>query len=118
MKVYQAFILLILISYIYCAKSYCASGKYEISPTKAEDCTKANNDGGYCCFQKGKDNSDKYCIPVGPNAYKYISDQVKLNKKCYQGSNDDDCDKYDDFSIECNSSYLILSSLIIILLFL
>ena len=114
MKVYQTLILLILISYIFSAKSYCNS-KAEASPTKADDCNKGNNDGGYCCFLQGKNL--KTCTPVGPNAYKYISDQVKLNKKCYP---DDfgECEKYDDYSIDCKSSYLVLSSLIIILLFL
>ena len=113
MKIYQAFILLILTS-IYSAKDYCDPSKDTSNPSKAEDCNKANHDGGYCCFVQRKDS--KICGEFGPNQYKYIPDMVKFNKKCYDSG--DDCEKYDDYSIDCNSSYLVFSSLMIILLFL
>ena len=115
MKTYQTFILLILISYIYSRKSYCDYTKTESSPSKAEDCSKGTENGGHCCFIKRK--SDNVCGGFGPNEYKYIPDTVKLNKKCYD-NDEDDCIKFDDYSIDCKSSYLVFSSIMIILLFL
>ena len=115
MNRYHSFILLILITFIY-SKDYCDSTKITQPPTKAEDCNKGNHDGGYCCFIKGR--STNYCQEFGPNEYKYISDQVKYGKKCTRTTDGDDCDKFDDFSIDCKSSYLVFSTLMIILLFL
>ena len=115
MKTYQTFILLILISYIYSRKYYCDYTKTEASPTKAEDCNKANINDGHCCFIKGK--SSNGCGSYGPKAYKYIPDQVKFTKKCYD-NDEDDCIEFDDYSIDCKSSYLVFSSIMIILLFL
>jgi hypothetical protein len=113
MKIYQAITILILISYIYSA-SYCDS-KAPTSPNKAEDCTSHKENGGYCCFVKSK--LGNYCNDYGPNQYKYIKDYVKLGKKCSTSTNGD-CEEYKDYSIECKSSYLVLSLLSLILLFL
>lgn len=44
---------------------------------------------------------------------------VKLNKKCnYDLGNKDDCEEDKDYSIDCKSSYLVLSLLSLILLLL
>jgi hypothetical protein len=113
MKIYQAITLLILITYIY-STSYSDSNA-ATSPTKAEDCTSHKANGGYCCFVKSKVGN--YCNDYGPNQYKYIKDYVKLGKKCSTSTNGD-CEEYKDYSIECKSSYLVLSLLSLILLFL
>jgi hypothetical protein len=113
MKFYQAITILILISYIYAA-SYCDANAPN-SPTKVEDCTSHKANGGYCCFVKEKSGND--CDGIGPNAYKYVKDYVKYHKKCYPKS-DGDCEEYKDFSIDCKSSYLVLSLFSLILLFL
>ena len=114
MKTYQAIAILILISYIYAA-SYCDNNNRPTPPTKADDCTSHKANGGYCCFVKGKDVN--YCSGTGPNEYKYVKDLVKYMKKCYPKS-DGDCEEYKDYSIECKSSYLVLSLFSLILLFL
>ena len=115
MKTYQALILFILISYIY-SKSFCDTSKLSSgTPSKADDCNKGDNDGGHCCLVKY--SAGNSCLGFGSNEYKYISDYVKYMKKCYPKS-DDDCEKNDNFSIECKSSYLVFSSLLLILLFL
>ena len=112
MKIYQAITILILISYIYAA-SYCENKPD--SPTKAEDCSSHKANGGYCCLMKDKDGSE--CTGLGPNEYKYVKDYVKYFKKCYPKS-DGDCEEYKDYSIDCKSSYLVLSLFSLILLFL
>jgi hypothetical protein len=114
MKIYQVITLLILITYIY-STSYCGSSALTSTPTKAEDCTSHKANGGYCCFVKSK--LGNYCDDYGPNQYKYIKDYAKLGKKCSPSSNGD-CEEYKDYSIECKSSYLVLSLLSLILLFL
>jgi len=111
MKTYQAITILILISYIYA--DYCENEP--TSPTKADDCTSHKANGGYCCFVKEKSGNE--CNGYGPNQYKYIKDYVKYFKKCYPKS-DGDCEEYKDFSIDCKSSYLVLSLFSLILLFL
>lgn len=113
MKTYQAIAILILISYIYAA-SYCDNNA-AASPTKAEDCTSHKANGGYCCFVKGTVGNT--CSGKGPNEYKYLKDYIKYLKKCYPSS-DGDCVEYKDFSIDCKSSYLVLSLFSLILLFL
>lgn len=112
MKTYQAITILILISYIYAG--YCDNSA--ASPTKAEDCTSHKANGGYCCFVKTK--AGNYCGPYGPNEFKYVKDYAKLGKKCSPTSDSDDCVEYKDYSIECKSSYLVLSLFSLILLFL
>ena len=112
MKIYQAISILILVSYIY-TTDYCDS--YPNSPSKAEDCTSHKANGGYCCFIKSK--SGNSCGENGPKSYKYIKDFVKLYKKCNIGIGDD-CEEDKDYSIDCKSSYLVLSLLSFILLFL
>jgi len=111
MKIYQAITILILISYIY--TEFCDSNWS--NPTKTEDCTNHKVNGGYCCFIKTKNGNT--CSGYGPKSYKYIKDYVKLGKKCSEGT-DDDCVEDDSYSIDCKSSYLVLSLLSLILLFL
>ena len=118
MKRYQALILLILFN-IYTSKDYCDPSKYLtiINPKKAEDCISASHDGGYCCYVKLKYGNA--CRPVGPNEYKYIADEAVIHKKCSPKYDfQDDCEEYEDYSIECKSYYLVysLSSLILLLL--
>ena len=113
MKIYQAITILILISYIYA--SYCDNSAVS-SPTKAEDCTSHKANGGYCCFVKAR--AGNYCYDYGPNEYKYVKDYVKLGKKCHPSATSGDCEEYKDYSIDCKSSYLVLSLLSLILLFL
>jgi hypothetical protein len=115
MKFYQAITILILISYIYAA-SYCdTNAPAPGSPTKAEDCSSHKANSGYCCLVKEK--SGNLCSGLGPNEYKYVKDYVKYSKKCYPKL-DGDCEEYKDFSIDCKSSYLVLSLFSLILLFL
>jgi hypothetical protein len=112
MKIYQAITILILVSYIYTV-DYCEN---EVSPpTKVEDCTSHKANGGYCCFVKSKGGD--FCDEFGPKSYKYISDYAKLGKKCNRALGDD-CEEDKDYSIDCKSSYLVLSLLSFILLFL
>jgi len=113
MKIYQAITILTLISYAYMDK-YCS--KSIDSPTKVEDCTNVKAGGGYCCLVKsyGKNGCEGY----GPNAYKNINNFVKAFKKCNIMTDEDDCKEDSDFSIDCKSSYLVLSLLSLILLFL
>ena len=113
MKIYQSIIILILVSYIYTV-DYC-DGKETTPPTKAEDCTSHKANGGYCCFIKSKKGNS--CGEYGTKSYKYIKDFVKLNKKCNMELGDD-CEEDKDYSIDCKSSYLVLSLLSLILLFL
>ena len=113
MKIYQAITILILISYAY--TDYYCDGNESGSPTKADDCTSHKANDGYCCFIKSKGGND--CEGYGPREYKYIKDMVKLYKKCSEGSGHD-CEEDDSFSIDCQSSYLVLSILSLILLFL
>ena len=113
MKIYQAITILILISYIYA--SYCDNDAFTKTPTKAEDCTSHKANGGYCCFVKAK--AGNYCSGHGPNEYKYVKDYVKLGKKCHPSATSGDCEEYKDYSIDCKSSYLVLSLLSLILLF-
>ena len=113
MKIYQAITILILISYIY--SDYCSSSASTSTPTKAEDCTSHKENGGYCCFTKTKIGNS--CVGYGPNEFKYVKDYAKIGKKCSPASSGD-CEEYKDYSIECKSSYLILSLLSLILLFL
>ena len=113
MKIYQAITILILVSYAY--NDYCDADVP--SPTKAEDCTSHKANGGYCCFEKNKIKSS--CYGYGPKAYKAIKEMVKLGKKCnFDISDSGDCEEDKDYSIDCKSSYLILSLLSLILLFL
>ena len=114
MKIYQAISILILVSYIY-TTDYCDS--YPDSPSKAEDCNSHKANGGYCCFVKSKKEND--CIGYSTNEYKAIKEMVKLNKKCnYDLGNKGDCEEDKDYSIDCKSSYLVLSLLSLILLLL
>ena len=113
MKIYQAITILILISYIYA--SYC-DNSVPNSPAKAEDCSSHKTNSGYCCFVKAKGGN--YCSSYGPNEYKYVKDYVKLGKKCHPSATSGDCEEYKDYSIDCKSSYLVLSLLSLILLFL
>ena len=115
MKIYQAIAILILVSYIYTDSSYYCSDSPE-SPTKAEDCNKLKANGGYCCYESGK--GFKTCTGYGPNEYKYIKDMVKLYKKCSEADSGHDCEEDKDYSIDCKSSYLVLSLLSLILLYL
>jgi len=113
MKIFQAITILTLISYAYMDK-YCSK---EVDPaSKLEDCTNIKAGGGYCCLVNsfGK----KYCEGYGPNAYKNINNLVKAMKKCNMNSDGDDCKEDSDFSIDCKSSYLVLSLLLLLLLFL
>ena len=114
MKIFQAISILILVSY-YTAQ-YCDS--YPDSPSKAEDCNSHKANGGYCCLVKS--NSKNECVGYSTNEYKAIKEMVKFNKKCnYKKSkNDDDCEEDKDYSIDCKSSYLVLSLLSLILLLL
>ena len=115
MKVYQTLAFLLLINYIICDKDYC-KGVTGI-PGKAEDCTSKKNDGGYCCFVKGRYVNS--CDAVGPESYKHIVDFAKYMKKCYPKKDDyNDCEEYKDYSIDCSSSYLIFSLLSLLILFL
>ena len=112
MKIYQAITILILVSYIYTV-DYCEK---EVSPpTKVDDCTSHKANGGYCCFVKSKGGNR--CDEFGPKSYKYVKDFVKLAKKCNTAIGDD-CEEDKDYSIDCKSSYLVLSLLSFILLFL
>lgn len=111
MKIYQSITILILISYVY--TGYCDTEN--ISASKAEDCNSHKSNNGYCCFVKSK-NGNK-CEGFGPNEYKAIKEIVNLNKKCNYDIGDD-CGEDSDYSIECKSSYLVLSLLSLILLFL
>ena len=92
MKIYQTFILLILI-FIYPVKDYSDPIKDTSNPLKAKDCNKANKHSDYTCFIEGK--NIKACGDYGPNKYKYIPDIVKLRKKCYKSA--DESEEYDDF---------------------
>ena len=115
MKVYQTLAFLLLINYIICDKNYCKGAPSD--PTKADDCTSKKNDGGYCCFVKYRDS--KECEAYGPERYKHIVQYAKYLKKCHpKKDDDDDCEEYKDFSIECSSSYLIFSLLSLLILFL
>jgi len=113
MKIYQAIIILILVSYI-STNSYC-DGKETTPPTKAEDCTNHKANGGYCCFVKSKGGNE--CEGYGPKGIKYVKDFAKIYKKC-NFEVGDDCEEDKDYSIDCKSSYLVLSLLSLILLFL
>ena len=112
MKIYQAIIILILVSYIF--TGYC-DGQQTTSPTKADDCTSHKANGGNCCFIKSKDGNT--CEGYGPKGIKYVKDLVKIYKKCNFAVGDD-CEEDKDYSIDCKSSYLVLSLLSLILLFL
>jgi len=117
MKIYQSITILILVSYVY--TKYCDASKPE-NPTKTDDCTSHKANDGYCCFEKSKGGN--YCAGYGPKAYKAIKEFVKLNKKCNidlaEDEGSDDCVEDKDYSIDCKSSYLVLSLLSLILLFL
>lgn len=114
MKVYQTLTFLLLINFI-CSKNYCLNDPP--SPSKTEDCSSKKNDGGYCCFVKGR--AGNTCGEFGPESYKHIPELVKYYKKCYPKQGDsDDCEEYKDYSIDCNSSYLVFSLLSFLLLFL
>ena len=65
-----------------------------------------------------KEKSGNKYNGIGPNEYKYLKDYVKYFKKCYHSSEHDDCEECKDFSIDCKSSYLVLSLFSLILLFL
>ena len=112
MKIYQAITILILVSYIY--SSYC-DGSQPTSPTKADDCNSHKANSGYCCFVKSKGGNE--CEGYGPKGIKIVKDLVKVYKKCNLGVRDD-CEEDKDFSIDCKSSYLVLSLLSLILLLL
>jgi len=117
MKIYQVIIILILVSYIYNSDTdyYCDNPAGD-PPTKADECTSHKANGGYCCYVSNK--NDKYCIGYGPKEYKYVKDYVKLGKKCSSTDSGHDCEENKDYSIDCKSSYLVLSLLSLILLFL
>jgi hypothetical protein len=114
MKFYQAITILILISYVFTDTSYCDNGK-PTSPSKAEDCNSHKTNGGYCCLVKS--SKENKCSGLGPNEYKAIKEMVKLYKKCNYDIGDD-CGEDKDYSIDCKSSYLVLSLLSLIILFL
>ena len=116
MKIYQAITILILVSYIYTDSDYYCDGNQGDPPTKADECTSHKANGGYCCYETGKGFKD--CSGYGPNEYKYIKDMVKLYKKCSETDSSHDCEEDKDYSIDCKSSYLILSLLSLILIFL
>ena len=115
MKFFQAITILLLVSYVYMT-DYCS--KDVTSPTKTEDCTSVKAGEGYCCFVKS--NGKNRCEPIGPTFYKNIKDYAKFFKKCNleKGDNEGDCKEDSDFSIDCKSSYLVLSLLSLLLLFL
>ena len=114
MKIYSIFILVLLITFIHTDdddSNYCGS---ESSPSSAKDCQnhKVPTSMKYCCFVSGKDKNgkeSKHCIPLSEDSYnnikKYIEDAEKLS------------DGGKIKKLDCNSNYLKLS-LISLLLFL
>ena len=86
------------------------------SPSKAKDCHDAEPGDGYykCCYSIGKlkgENKEKGCLPIKKEEYddidKYISDSKKQIGE----------EKVEKLDIDCNSKYLVLS-VISLLLFL
>ena len=117
MKIYQIIILLILVGYIYLDDSIYCNGSEPNAPSKAEDCSIYSTKGGHCCFIHSI-NGD-FCYGFGPRPYRAISEIVKSQKKCNSDMSDYGyCLKDKNYSIDCKSSYLALSSLLLILLIL
>jgi len=66
-----------------------------------------------------KSKKGNECTGFSTTEYKAIKEIVKLNKKCnYDIKENGDCEEDKDYSIDCKSSYLVLSLLSLILLFL
>ena len=85
------------------------------APSKASDCHDSTDKDQYyrCCYMYAKDKSGqeaKMCVPVDEATYKDIGKTIDEEKKKYK-----DLDK---FEFDCNSKYVSLSILSLILLLL
>ena len=87
----------------YCGTSY---------PSKREDCTNSQLATGYthCCYETYKllTVSYSFCVPITDEQYKSIEDAIDTYKKAISGVG--------DFSFDCNSNYIALSLLSLLLL--
>jgi len=81
-------------------------------PSKREDCTSSQLQTGYthCCYETYKvlTVSSSFCIPITEEQYKAIGDYIDTAKKAISSVG--------DFSFDCNSNYITLSLLSLLLL--
>lgn len=85
------------------------------APTKASECNDATDKTSFyrCCYMYVKDKAGtevKMCVPIDEATYKEIGKTIDEKKKAYS-----DLDK---FEFDCNSKYVALSILSLILLLL
>ena len=85
------------------------------APTKASDCHDSTDKDQYyrCCYMYEKDKSGqevKMCVPIDEASYKEIGKAIDEQKKQYPN--------VDKFQFDCNSKYVALSVLSLILLLL
>lgn len=114
MKTYSIFIFVMLTSFIFTddsAKKYCGG----TDAKSAKDCKNLELISGYshCCYLDGKDkdgNDSKGCVPVTEENYNKIKDYIDSLKKLSNGGKIN--------KLDCNSNYLKISliSLLLILL--
>ena len=104
-------LLALLVSYITCRTCL----DFTTAVTKKSDCNDATDKSAYyrCCYIYVKDKSGvevKTCLPVDKATYDDIGKAVDAQKKAYN-----DIDK---FEFDCNSKYVTLSILSLVLLLL
>ena len=110
----QYFFLILIIAKIYCDDDYYCSS--QPSSPSADECKKVKTGSGYCCYYEApKSTISKGCISISKYQYDNIKDFVKYHKK-FGGDKEDTEDK--DAKIDCKSSYLQFSLIILTLLFL
>ena len=115
MKALYSLLIVLLISE--CFSVPCYDGDSEVNDPSIKEASDCHNrelvpEGLFyrCCYAEGtyKKKTAKICVPVDKETYDDIENYVKEQKN--KG--------YDSFSIDCGSSYIVISLLSIILLFL
>ena len=110
----QYFFLILIIAKIYCDDDdYCSS---QPSSPSVDECKKLKTGNGYCCYYEAPKSTDKKgCMPLSKYKYDNIKDYIKFLKK-FGGEKGETEDK--DVKVDCKSSYLQLSLIILTLLLL
>jgi hypothetical protein len=112
MKTIQIFTLLLLIIYITCI----CKGDVSSSDATVDKCKSDNIGDGYCCYVEApKSDPSKKCVPLTKYQYDHIKVLAEYNK-VFGGNDGKTKDK--DAKIKCNSQYLQISLILLILLFL
>ena len=110
MKTIQILCLFLLITYITC------ECQYRVTDYSVDNCKNDNTGEGYCCYYEApKSNPAKGCLSLSKYEYDHIKVYAEYHK-VFGGNDEKTKDK--DAKIKCKSTYIQVSLIILILLFL